>query len=182
MRSRVRRHFPAVVLLCACILLAGISCRQEIHPAVSTRHLKGMSDSLVEFNRKIAKTEDQEIDDLIARYHWIMQKTPTGVRYMIYHHGNGPRVKSGNRVQYLYEIRLINGSLCYSSGKNNPKTVRLGHSEIEPGLEEGILLMKVGDRAKIIVPSHLAFGLLGDQSRIPPGATLVYDVELLNAN
>jgi FKBP-type peptidyl-prolyl cis-trans isomerase len=40
--------------------------------------------------------------------------------------------------------------------------------------------MNVGDRAKFIVPSHLAFGLLGDQKMIPPQATLVYDVELIN--
>jgi FKBP-type peptidyl-prolyl cis-trans isomerase len=98
---------------------------------------------------------------------------------MIYKHGNGRKAIENKIAVYQYEVRLINGTFCYSSDKDGPKEVKLGHGEIERGLEEGILLMKIGDRAKFIVPSHLAFGLLGDQARIPPGATLVYDVELL---
>jgi len=49
-------------------------------------------------------------------------------------------------------------------------------------LEEGLLLLHQGDKAKFIIPSHLAYGLLGDQKQIPPGATLVYDVELIQLN
>ena len=54
----------------------------------------------------------------------------------------------------------------------------IGKSRVVNGLEEGVLLMKKGGRAKLIVPSHLAFGLLGDPGKIPARAVLVYDVEL----
>jgi FKBP-type peptidyl-prolyl cis-trans isomerase len=50
---------------------------------------------------------------------------------------------------------------------------------VESGLEEVILFLKKGDRAKIIIPSHLAFGLVGDGNKIPAMATLVYDLELI---
>ena len=50
---------------------------------------------------------------------------------------------------------------------------------MEPGLEEGILFMCEGDRAKFILPSHRAFGLTDDQDKIPPKATLIYDVKLI---
>jgi FKBP-type peptidyl-prolyl cis-trans isomerase len=59
------------------------------------------------------------------------------------------------------------------------KEFLIGQSDVEAGLEEGIRLMRTGDRAKLILPSRLAFGLLGDGKKIPPGATLVYDIELV---
>jgi FKBP-type peptidyl-prolyl cis-trans isomerase FkpA len=74
---------------------------------------------------------------------------------------------------------LLNGDLAYSSGQTGPKEFEIGHGGVESGLEEGILLLHVGDHAKFIVPSHLAFGLLGDQNKIPQRATLVYDIELV---
>ncbi|MDP4282734.1 MAG: FKBP-type peptidyl-prolyl cis-trans isomerase, partial [Bacteroidota bacterium] len=78
-----------------------------------------------------------------------------------------------------YTVRLLNGNICYDNSKGDLRKIKAGHMESERGLEEGILLMRQGDRGKFIVPSHLAFGLLGDQKKIPPGAALVYDVELV---
>ena len=111
-----------------------------------------------------------------------MTKTPTGLRYLIYKHGSGEKAMNGKKVTILYEIRLLNGNLCYSSAQLGPKEFTTGQGKFESGAEEGILLMKVGDRAKFIVPSHLAFGLLGDQDKIPPRSTLIYDIELLKIN
>jgi FKBP-type peptidyl-prolyl cis-trans isomerase len=57
---------------------------------------------------------------------------------------------------------------------------QIGHGGVETGLEEAILLMKVGDRAKLVIPSHLAHGFFGDDERIPPRATLIYDIKIVN--
>ena len=138
-----------------------------------------MNDTLINYNKAVVKTEDQEIGDLAGRYGWKMKTTPTGLRYMIYKNGTGERARKGKKATILYEIRLINGNLCYSSAQSGPKEFTIGQGGIESGAEEGILLMKVGDRAKLIVPSHLAFGLLGDQDKIPPQSALIYDIELL---
>ena len=138
-----------------------------------------MDDTLLNYNKRIVKTEDEEIADFIKRYGWKMNKTSTGLRYMIYKHGSGEQAMKGKKATIIYEIRLINGNLCYSSKQSGPKEFTIGQGGIESGTEEGILLMKVGDRAKFIVPSHLAFGLLGDQDKIPPQSTLIYDIELL---
>ena len=51
---------------------------------------------------------------------------------------------------------------------------------VETGLHEGIKYMKVGEKAKMILPSHLAHGLIGDSKKIPPRSTIVYDIELLD--
>lgn len=141
-----------------------------------------MDDTLLNYNKAIVKSGDQEIEDFIERYGWVMHKTSTGLRYMIYQHGSGERAVHGKKATILYEVRLLNGDLCYSSADAGPKEFMIGRGGIETGAEEGILLMKVGDRAKFIVPSHLAFGLLGDQDKIPPQSALIYDIKLLKIN
>ena len=62
---------------------------------------------------------------------------------------------------------MITGDLCYSSKDRWSERNGIREKWRNSGLEEGLLLMKVGDKAKFIIPSHLAFGLLGDENRIP---------------
>lgn len=109
-----------------------------------------------------------------------MNKTGTGLRYLIYKKGEGVKAEKEKFVKIKYKVNLITGTPCYSSEKEGPKEFLIGKAEVESGLEEGILLMRVGDKAKFIIPSHLAFGLLGDEDKIPKRATLVYDVELMD--
>ena len=56
----------------------------------------------------------------------------------------------------------------------------LGSGGVESGLEEGILLLKLGDKARFIIPSYLAHGLSGDQDKIPPKATLIYTIKIID--
>ena len=162
------------------IFLAGFlfSCS---HPEQSEKKLnqKKVGESLVKANKSLIKTEDQQIEDFIERYGWKMKETGTGLRYMIYKEGLGNISKKGNTVILKYSVSLLSGEMCYSSDEKDNKEFIIGQGGVEPGLEEGILFLKKGDRVKFILPSHLAFGLLGDGNKIPAKATLVYDVELL---
>jgi FKBP-type peptidyl-prolyl cis-trans isomerase FkpA len=144
----------------------------EIDPAV-------LKEQLLEANKKVVGTEDEQIRSLIQRYGWKMQETGTGLRYFVYYNGNGPKALKDWTVKINYEVRLITGDLAYSSKEKGPKEFRIGSGGVESGLEEGILLLNVGDKAKFIFPSHLAWGLIGDQDRIPPKSTLIYDVEVI---
>jgi FKBP-type peptidyl-prolyl cis-trans isomerase len=164
--------FVLLIVLC-------FGCSEPPKPSTSTRHLGMMSDSLLKYNRGVIKTEDQQIDDFVARYGWNMTKTGTGLRYLIFKKGHGVKAMKGKIAVISYTLRFLNGDLCYSSDKDGLKEFKIGYGNVESGVEEGILLMHVGDRAKFIVPSHLAFGLLGDQNKIPRQATLVYDIELV---
>jgi FKBP-type peptidyl-prolyl cis-trans isomerase len=141
-----------------------------------------MNDSVLDYNRDVVRTEEQEIDDLIRRYGWQMTESSTGLRYMIYHKSSGEKAMKGKKATITYEVRLLNGNVCYSFTASQPREILIGREETEQGLQEGILCMRVGDRAKFIVPSHLAFGLLGDQDKIPPKSALIYDVELVKLN
>ncbi len=93
--------------------------------------------------------------------------------------GDGKKAEDGKVVVLEYSVQLSNGHLIYSSGESGLKEFMIGKGEVEAGLEEGILLLREGDCAKFIIPSHFAFGLLGDQDKILPKSTLIYDVKLL---
>jgi FKBP-type peptidyl-prolyl cis-trans isomerase FkpA len=175
MREKRMLHF----LFFSLVMHFMISCNTSPESPVNTGHIKISADSLITYNSGMIKMEDQEIEDFIARYKWDMTTTATGLRYMIYTRGSGRKVTIGCRVTIHYSVGLITGDPVYSSSNEGPKEFKAGHGMVESGLDEGILLMREGDHAKFIVPSHLAFGLLGDQKKIPARATLVYDVELV---
>ncbi len=168
------------------ILLIGflfftIGCsNQQRSDKKATKTMKVSEKSLIKANRYLVHSEEEDIDNYIRRHGLKMKRTGSGLRYMIIKQGSGPKAKLGDIAVINYTIRLITGDIVYSSAKLGPKTFEIGHGGVESGLEEGILLLKKGDQAKFILPSHLAFGLHGDEKKIPPVMPLVYDVELLN--
>ena len=166
-------------LLLVLILLT--SCNNHTEPKDNTApDLSKVKKPLEDANKYMVNTEDEQIADFIQRYHWNMTKTGTGLRYFIYKNGNGKKAELGSKVKISYEVHLINGNVIYSSKETGPKEFEIGKSNAESGLEEGIMFMHVGDRAKLIIPSHLAYGLHGDENKVPKRATLVYDLELLS--
>ena len=137
-------------------------------------------ESLVKVNKYLVKSEDGEIDNYVRRHGWKMTKTGSGLRYEIYENGSGPLVQKGQLIEMEYVVRLITGDIVYSSKGKGNKSFIVGHGGVEAGLEEAVLNLRKGDKAHIILPSHLAFGLLGDQKRIPSRSTLIYDLEIVN--
>lgn len=138
-----------------------------------------LDEPLINANKQAVKLENEQIERFIHRYRWEMHETGTGLRYMVYHRGSGDAAVAGRMAVLKYSVRLLDGKEIYSSGRNGLKEFVIGRGGVESGLEEGILLLRVGDRAKFIIPSHLGFGLLGDQNKVPPKSTLIYDIELV---
>jgi len=139
-----------------------------------------MRESLLGANVLLIDAEEQEIEDFVKRHGWDMQSTGSGLRYMIYEHGNGEPAQK-DRIAYLnYTVSLLTGDLIYSSAEDGIRQFRIGRGGVESGLEEGILLLRVGDKARFIMPSHLAHGVPGDGVKIPKRATIVYDIELVD--
>ena len=139
-----------------------------------------VAEKLLEANKAAIEVENKQIDKLIDSLGWNMLKTTTGLRYEIIEKENGPKAETGKIARFEYEIRLLNGEIIYSSKQSGPKEFRIGSGGVESGLEEGMLLLHSGDKAKFVIPSFLAHGLSGDQDRIPPKATLIYTVKLID--
>ena len=168
----------ACPLVFAWFLLGLASCHETPEPVQSAGELQMTDDTIVKYNHEVVREEQQEIEDFIHRYHWNMQTTQTGLRWMVYRHGKGIQATRGDLATINYTVRLINGDMVYRSDSLKPFDFVTGKAAVPNGLEEGVLLLREGDRARLIVPSHLAFGLLGDMDKIKNRAILVYDVEI----
>lgn len=138
-----------------------------------------LEENLMGANTILLDAEDQEIKDFISRYGWDMKETGSGLRYMIYHEGDGQKARKDDIVVFHYSLRLITGDLIYSSQESGMAEFRMGRGGVESGLEEGFKLLQVGDKARFVLPSHLAHGVPGDGVKIPSRATLIYDIELV---
>jgi hypothetical protein len=107
--------------------------------------------------------------------------TASGLRYADYVVGNGPSPQRGQTVTVNYTGTLENGKKFDSSlDHGKPYSFRLGLDPVIKGWEEGLLSMKVGGKRKLIIPSRLGYGPTGAPPNIPPNATLLFDVELLD--
>ncbi len=169
---------PAIFL--SLIFLAFLSCnpgRQQKENSPRKEHVN--EETLMRTNRYLVEKDDERIQRFIERRGWKMTRNNTGLWYQIYAHGSGPKVTRGKKVTIKYTVHLLDGTLCYSSEESGPKTFIAGHGSVERGLEEGILLMRQGDKARLILPPFLAYGVPGDRKMIPPRSVIVYDIEVL---
>jgi FKBP-type peptidyl-prolyl cis-trans isomerase len=108
-------------------------------------------------------------------------KTDRGLRYQIIQKGEGVKAEKGKTVSVHYKGQLADGTVFDSSYKRNqPIDFPLGVGQVIPGWDEGILLLNVGDKARLVIPSDLGYGSRGAGGVIPPNATLIFDVELMN--
>ena len=120
----------------------------------------------------------QEMDDYAARHHWTMKTTSSGLRYWNYREGKGPLPVEGDLVSVRYSMNLLNGDPVGKPGSVTVLEFEIGKRKVIRGLEESVQLMNAGSRARLIVPSHLAYGLLGEEA-VPSGSAIVIDVELM---
>lgn len=106
--------------------------------------------------------------------------TKSGLKYQIFKKGSGAEAKAGQMVSVHYTGRLTNGKKFDSSvDRGQPFDFGLGQGQVIAGWDEGVAGMKVGERRQLTIPAELGYGDRGAGADIPPGATLVFDVELL---
>jgi peptidyl-prolyl cis-trans isomerase A (cyclophilin A) len=109
------------------------------------------------------------------------EKTESGLRYQFIQKGDGKQAEAGKTVSVHYEGSLENGKVFDSSyPRKKPIEFKLGIGQVIEGWDEGIALLKVGDKARFVIPSDLGYGPAGAGGAIPPNATLIFDVELMD--
>ncbi len=104
---------------------------------------------------------------------------PSGLRYIERHPGTGPTPATGSEVVVHYDGYLLDGTKFDSSrDRGTPYVFRVGTGSVIKGWDEALAAMKPGEKRTLIIPFWLGYGTTG-KSPIPPRATLVFDVELL---
>ncbi len=127
-------------------------------------------------------------------------KTESGLFYVIEKEGSGPAIEEGDQASVHYAGYLLNGQIFDTSikevaeanriydpqrdqsGGYAPFDLQVGVGQVIPGWDEGLSLLKKGDKAKFIIPSPLAYGSRGAGGDIPANSILIFDVEILDVN
>lgn len=109
--------------------------------------------------------------------------TDSGLKYEDLLEGDGALAAAGQQVSVHYTGWLTDGSKFDSSvDRNQPFAFALGRGMVIRGWDEGVVGMKVGGKRKLTIPPQLAYGAQGAGGVIPPNATLVFEVELLETS
>ncbi|WP_163516618.1 peptidylprolyl isomerase [Gelidibacter japonicus] len=147
---------------------------QDFNAVEAFRTFEGSREKRIAEERK---AKAAELDKLAAGF----EQTNSGLRYKIINKGNGKAAKKGKMVSVHYKGQLADGTVFDSSYKRNqPLDFQVGVGQVISGWDEGICLLQVGDKARLVIPSDLGYGAQGAGGVIPPNAILVFDVELMD--
>lgn len=146
---------------------------ENFNAVESFRKFEGAREQILEEERKKAEAE---LDKLAEGF----ERTDSGLRYKMINEGDGQKAKAGQQVSVHYKGQLSDGTVFDSSYKRNePIDFELGSGQVIAGWDEGVGLLKVGDKARFVIPPSLGYGSRGAGGVIPPEATLIFDVELV---
>jgi FKBP-type peptidyl-prolyl cis-trans isomerase len=159
------------------LVISLVSCREKQINNVPS--LKPGKNEMADINKYLIQKDRERIKNYIERKNLNMIESPTGLWYQIIKEGEGKPFDENDKVVLNYECSLLDGTICYSSRDLGPKEVIIGRSEMEPGLKEGLRLLRPGAEAIFILPPFLAYGFVGDRKMIPSRAVIVYNVNIL---
>lgn len=158
------------------LILVLVACKGEER---TEKTITWTTEQSTNLNKDLAEEEEIDIKLFLAQHgDWKMTKTGSGLRYFIYEDVAGEVASVGDAVQIEFAITLLDGTECYKTEIDEVQEMVVDKSDVETGLQEALKFMSEGDKAKVIIPSHLAHGLLGDMNKIPPLTPLVIDLQL----
>ena len=126
-----------------------------------------------------------EVKDKVVAEMWqvdttLFKTTASGLKYVIISEGEGPAVEAGKVITVHYSGYLEDGTLFDSSiERDEPIQFIVGQGQVIPGWDEGMLLLKKGDKARFIIPPQLGYGET-QLEKIPANSTLIFDTEIVD--
>ncbi|HJS01125.1 MAG TPA: peptidylprolyl isomerase [Flavobacterium sp.] len=131
--------------------------------------------------KKRLEAEKNAAEEAMEKLAAGFEKTESGLRYQFIQRGEGKKAENGKTVSVHYTGQLPDGKVFDSSyPRKKPIEFPLGRGNVIEGWDEGIALLQVGDKARFVIPAHLGYGSRGAGGVIPPNATLIFDVELMD--
>lgn len=107
------------------------------------------------------------------------KRTPNGVYYTVKKSESGITIQPGDSVSVFYTGKLLNGTVFDSNVGKEPFTLTVGVGQVIPGWDSGLMALKKGEKATLLIPSKLGYGERGAGASIPPNSVLIFDVEIL---
>lgn len=129
-------------------------------------------------NRGLVVQQQMLMERYAERRGWKMESTGTGLLFHRYQTGGQDSIRDGDRVSITFSLSTLDGTTVYPPNKPQLVSFRVNGDHVESGIHEVVQRLHAGDKAHVILPPHLAFGLTGSE-QIPPLAVLVYDLEVV---
>lgn len=129
---------------------------------------------------EIEKSKREELNKQLEKLSKGYTTTASGLKYKILVSTKNKKAVNGNNVKVHYTGKLMDGNIFDSSLRRNlPFEFKIGEGRVIKGWEEALQILRVGEKASFIIPSNLAYGPRGAGGVIPPNATLIFEIELL---
>lgn len=169
------------------VLVSCLSCQcsgQESQKKTQhQRDFEKIRNQRMQAEREFLEKERKSIETYIKDRGLEVERTGTGLYYQILEDSaSDVKVESEDEVVFQYDIYLLNGTLIYSSEENSPEALVIDRENAEIGIHEALKKLGLGDKGLFILPSHLAFGVAGDQEKVPPKTALAYEIKVLKIN
>jgi FKBP-type peptidyl-prolyl cis-trans isomerase len=174
----------SIVLFLSGMLCLATACGTKPQPGANQKQpvefdKEGAKKQFIKANQQLMQKENDEMDYYARSHKMRFVRTGSGIRYYIYKHSEkGDSIRPGMQVTMDFNLKLLDGTECYSSKTDGPKTLVVAEEEAESGIHRGLQYLKRGDKAVLLIPSPLAHGLLGDFKKIPPQMPIIYDVQV----
>lgn len=133
----------------------------------------------IEGNKEIMRLEQEEMELFIKRYGWEMQRSGTGLYYQILSPGHGELFHEGETVTLKYSTYLLSGERLYNSESDGLKTFKVARSEEIVALHEIATQLRPGAKVRLVIPSHLAYGVSGDGNKINGRMPIAMTIEVI---
>ncbi len=177
----MRKYLIVITIVLVLFSLAACGDQKATCSVVtSSEEVKEDKDApYVEGNKNIMRRENEEMQMFIRRYGWKMQRTPTGLYVEVLESGDGELFKENDRVAMAYKTFLLSGEQIYSSDSSGVKVFMVNRSEEIDALHEAAQMLRPGAKARLVIPSYLAYGVAGDGDRIQGLQPIVMEVRVL---
>ncbi len=167
------------VITIVTLILASCNCNTSTEKIVNHKK-KPTKESFIIANKSAVNEENEMIYNYIKRHGYTNVIRKDGVYIYNIKKSNNTIVNKKDFVQILYKVSLINGKIVEE--KKTPQHIVVGKSgDIPMGVHYALEGMRLGEKAIIIVPSHLGYGVAGNKI-IPPKSTLIYELTVLKGN
>lgn len=171
-------------LLSVVFLTACSSCGHEparVHqPSEQQARRDSIANERIEGHRQFLKEERAHIEAYAQAMQWQLQPTGTGLYIEVFPSGKGEKVQVGNRVKVQWYPMLLDGTLLYDNDSAQALQWRVEKEEaVAMGLHEVVQQMRAGDSARVVLPSHLAYGIAGISEQVPMRSALAGRIHLV---
>lgn len=165
-----------LIILIPAFSVVLFSCKKQSPQLPANKIVESNEDAqtLLEINKKLSLREDSLLKIVVSKKDKSFVKSELGFWYKITNKTDGNPPKNNEQCEISYVLKLLTGKVVLKESKK----IIIGKKNIISGLEEGVKLLRRGEKATLIIPWYLGYGMNGLDEQIPPYTSLICEVEL----